>query len=425
MGGAVRDSLMGRDPHDWDVATNAPPTAVCKLFPHVVETGMKHGTVTVVCDSLNVEVTTFRLDGEYEDGRRPNSVSFGCTLFEDLSRRDFTMNAVAYDPIDNVFEDPFGGMKDIENKLIKCVGNPYTRFREDGLRLVRALRFMATLEFNVDLHTLWAISQMYMPLDNVSVERVKDELFKVMTAPKPSRMFNATCATNVLEKFIPEHKAMINCTQNRWHAYDVWTHTMKCVNACPPDPILRFAALFHDVAKPIVKGKHHAHGDATFYDHENVGADMADTILRRLKFSNTDREKIVHLVREHFVRYDSSWSSATIRRWVRRVGVDNVKDILTLARADNAAKGPVPREFVLDNGSIDELEQRIADLNVTEKMPVSTKVLAIDGTDVMRELNIPQGKRVGEVLRALLELVTDDPELNMRENLLKMCKDVS
>lgn len=426
VGGAVRDSLLVREAHDFDVATNALPDRVVRLFSHVIETGMQHGTVTVMLEGEGFEVTTFRGEGTYSDGRHPDSVQFLNSITEDLARRDFTMNAVAYDPLTDTFCDPFGGVVDIQEKVIRAVGVPKDRFQEDGLRVMRAIRFMSTLGFRIDYDTLDGImhSDSLVSLGKVSVERIHDELFKIMASTCPSRAMDAMGDTGVLGVILPEMLPMIGCTQNRYHSYDVWTHTMVTLDHCPANnPILRFGALFHDVAKPEVKGVHPIHGGATFYDHEHVGAKKTNEILTRLKFSTEDRERIVHLVRHHFIRYERGWAAPALRRWVRKVGLENVPTLCILARADIAGKGPIAT-VGMEASIIAELESRVAKMKLTEVIPTSTKVLAIDGNDVMTHLGLTPGPAVGKVLAALLELVTDDPECNTRESLLELASEV-
>jgi tRNA nucleotidyltransferase (CCA-adding enzyme) len=425
VGGAVRDRLMGREAHDWDICSSARPEQAINLFSHVIPTGLKHGTITILLDGESFEVTTFRGEGAYSDGRHPDSVQFLNSITEDLARRDFTMNAIAYDPLNDVICDPFSGVADIRSMVIRTVGYPEDRFQEDGLRIMRAIRFRSTLGFDIDPGTLSGINKDSLAsLAKVSVERVHDELFKIMNSITPSRSMNVMVGTGVLEVIIPEMVPMVGCTQNRYHSYDVWTHTMVTLDHCPVgNPILRFGALFHDVSKPEVKGVHPVHGDATFYDHEHVGAKKTDEILTRLKFSTEDRERIVHLVRHHFIRYEHGWSAPVLRRWVRKVGLENVPTLCILARADIAGKGPIPT-VGLEASVIDELESRVVNMKLTEVIPTSTKALVINGNDVMAHLGLSPGPTVGKVLAALLELVTDDPECNTRERLLELANEV-
>ena len=424
VGGSVRDSILGKEAHDFDLTTNARPERISGLFSHVIETGIQHGTVTVMLDGESYEVTTFRGEGTYSDGRHPDSVEFLNSIEEDLARRDFTMNAIAYDPLTDSFCDPFNGLESIEARTIKAVGRAKDRFTEDGLRVMRALRFMSTLGFTIDAWTLHGINaDSLASLAKVSIERVHDELFKIMGSTRPSDAMDAMVHTGVLDVILPEMRPMVGCTQNRYHAFDVWNHTMVTLEGCPAgNPILRFGALFHDVSKPETKGVHPVHGDATFYDHENVGAIRTDEILTRMKFSTEDREKIVHLVKNHFIRYEIGWSAPALRRWVRRVGLENVPTLCTLARADIAGKGNARVE--LEPATINDLEARVANMRLTEVIPTSTKVLVINGHDVMTHLGLSPGPAIGKVLASLLESVTDDPEFNTREKLLELAREV-
>lgn len=417
VGGAIRDSIMGREVHDWDIATNARPEQVTNLFARVIPTGIAHGTVTVLLNGVGYEVTTFRGDGEYTDGRRPDGVVFLDTIEEDLARRDFTMNAIAYDPVNEVFCDPFGGREDIKNRVIRAVGDPLKRFSEDGLRVLRACRFAATLGFELDETTENAIRPSLDSYKKVACERIKDEWMKAMGADKPSKAFEAMRRTGILDVTVPEMVPMFDCTQNRYHAYDVWTHTLAVVDACPKDdPILRMAALLHDVSKPATKGIHPKTGDATFYNHEDVGADVAYEIMSRLRFSNEDRDRVKHLVKHHLIKYQPDWANSAIRRWVRKVGPEHVASLCALARADIVGKGPAM--VALDIDVMYDLERRVAELS--KHVPVATKSndLAINGKDVMAAFNLNPGPQVGKILKALLEDVTDNPELNEREALL-------
>jgi tRNA nucleotidyltransferase (CCA-adding enzyme) len=343
-------------------------------------------------------------------------VRFVQTIEEDLARRDFTVNAIAFDPVTGDLVDPFGGQDDIEHKVIRCVGEPMARFSEDGLRLLRAARFAATLGFTIDGATMVAMCDSAHMLDKIAAERTQAELSKAIMAEVPSTAFEILTATALLERVIPEFVPMYGCGQNRYHGYDVWRHTLAVVDASPPDLVVRLAALFHDVDKPTCKGTHPKHGDVTFYNHEEVGAETTDAIMRRLKFSTEIRERVVHLVRHHLVMYERGWSAASIRRWVRKIGRDNVGQLMALARADIAGKGPA--QVPLDSTLLDHLAERLTTLQVNEPIVQNTSELAISGRDVMQEWGIGPGPQIGAALRELLELVTDRPELNEREALL-------
>lgn len=417
VGGAVRDSIMGRAPHDWGIATNARPDAVVGLFDRVIETGIKHGTVSVILGGEPFEVTTFRGDGAYSDGRRPDSVTFLDTIEQDLARRDFTMNAIAFDPLSGVYCDPYGGRDDIAAGLIRAVGEPEARFREDGLRMLRAARFSTTLDFAIDVATERAIGSTLGQLEGLAKERIHDEWLKAIMSRTPSRFFETLRQTGMLSCICAELVPLIGCEQNRWHQYDVWMHSMVVLDNTPQDPVLRLAGIFHDVSKPATKGVNEKTGDVTFYDHENVGAGVADGILERMRFSTEHRQKAVHLIRHHLIPYQPGWAASAIRRWVRRVGSENVAPLLQLGRADILGKGQAAIEMRTD--AIDELERRIAEMEIRAPIATNTSALAISGADVMTSLGIPPGKRVGDVLRALLEMVTDEPELNTRDALLQ------
>jgi tRNA nucleotidyltransferase (CCA-adding enzyme) len=419
VGGAVRDSWMGRDVHDWDIATDALPEQTARIFPNTVAIGGHTGTVAVKLDGETYEVTPFRSEGAYSDGRHPDEVRFVASIEEDLGRRDFTVNAIAYDPIANRWCDPFDGRVDIENRWLRCVGNAVDRFEEDALRILRAARFSATLGFDVTGPTREAMSFSAGRVStSVTPERIHAEFQRMMTAPIPSVAVRLMRTTSVFERIVPEFVPAFDCAQNRYHAFDVWGHTMRVLDAVPAsDPVLRFAGLFHDIAKPATKGVHPETGDATFYNHEEVGAEMTDGILQRLKFSNEDRERIVHHVRHHLIPYEPGWTAAAVRRWVRRVGLANVPSICSLGRADLAGKGTALGE---GRGSVlDELEQRVATIQIQAPIVTNTTALAVNGADVMAALGIGPGPRVGQVLRELLELVTDQPELNNREALME------
>ena len=415
VGGAVRDSLLGWPPHDWDVATDAHPVTVQGLFSRVLLTGEQHGTVTVLLDDEPFEVTTFRRDGKYSDGRRPDDVRFADTIEEDLARRDFTINALAYNPIDGRLLDLFGGVDDLKQGVLRAVGNARERFAEDGLRVLRAARFCATQELSMAPETFAAMTGALDVFAKVAAERVHAEWMKILKdARNPSRAFRVMLASGLLGVTAPEMLPMYACHQNRYHAYDVWEHTLHVLDACPmADPVLRLAALFHDVSKPETRAFSEKTGDVTFYDHENVGAVKSDEILRRMCFSNEQRERAVHLVRHHLVRYDANWSNATVRRWVRRVGAEHVSALCELARADVVGKGPA--KAAMDLELTNELARRVSSMP-----PIVTHetALAITGNDVMRELGIEPGPEVGRALRRLLELVTEDPECNSRDRLL-------
>jgi len=419
VGGGVRDMLLGRTPADFDVATDAVPEAVIDLFGNTfaVPTGLKHGTVTVLTGTAPprpVEVTTFRGEGEYLDGRRPSSVTYVKSLAEDLSRRDFTMNAVAYDPLADTITDPFDGRGDLSRGLIRAVGDPIARFREDGLRPMRAVRQAAQLAFEIDPPTRDAIAPTLDVFRKVSAERIRDELLKLLGAPQPSRGLVLMRDTGLLGEVMPELLEGVGCTQNRFHKHDVFDHTLHVVDETKGDPIRRLGALLHDVGKPRARQpREGAPGEYSFFQHEYVGADMADAICRRLKLANAERERVVGIVKNHMFFYAPDWTDGAVRRFVRRVGGHEALDDLFALRAGDVAG----RGFGEDpEREIGELRGRVA---AVASADAAMKVgdLNIKGGDVMRILGIPPSRLVGDVLEKLFERVLDDPTLNEKEKL--------
>jgi tRNA nucleotidyltransferase (CCA-adding enzyme) len=414
VGGCVRDTMMGRTASDWDVATDARPEELLRIFPRAIPTGIEHGTVTVVRDGHHYEVTTLRGDGTYSDGRRPDSVAFVDDITDDLARRDFTVNAVAVDPLDGKVIDPFDGRGDIARRVLRAVGEPERRFGEDGLRVLRAARFVSTLEFTLDPETEAAIRPTLDTFRKVASERVRDEWLKTMKAARPSLAFEVMRRTGILEVTCPELLEGVGMEQNRWHAYDVWKHGMACMDACPADPVLRVAALLHDVGKPRTRAWSDKTSDWTFYDHDRVGAEIAEPIAARLRFSNDERARIVALVRFHLFHYDG-WSDAAVRRWIRRVGPDRVEDLYRLNEADVRGKG---RDFDADLAALSALQAHVTRV-LAEGAALSTRDLKVNGHDLMKDLGMKPGRAIGEVLEALLEAVTADPGLNEKETLLE------
>jgi len=426
VGGGVRDMLLGRPPSDFDVATDAVPEAVMALFGRTfaIPTGLKHGTVTVLTDAQPrrpVEVTTFRGEGDYLDGRRPSTVSYVQSIEEDLSRRDFTMNAIAFEPVAGRITDPFDGQGDLGRRLIRAVGDPIMRFREDGLRPLRAVRQAAQLEFGIDPATSRAIPETLEVVRKVSVERIRDELFKMLGAARPSIGLELMRQTGLLEVVIPELLEGVDCVQNRFHKHDVFGHTLAVVDATPGDPVARLGALLHDVGKPRARQpREGAPGEFSFFKHEYVGADMAEEICRRLKLANADRDRVVAMVKNHMFFYMSDWSDGTVRRFVRRVGGnEGLADLFALREGDVRGRGfgEDPEE------EIGELRRRIAAVADADAALRVTD-LAIDGRDVMRILGVPPGREIGLILERLLERVLDDPSLNERAKLEALLPEV-
>lgn len=419
VGGCVRDLIVGRPASDWDVATDARPHELLSIFPQAIPTGIEHGTVTVVRHGHHYEVTTLRGEGKYSDGRHPDWVEFVDDITADLARRDFTVNAIAIDPLDGQVIDPFDGRGDLCRGLLRAVGDPKQRFAEDGLRVLRAARFVATLELALDPATEAAVSTTLDTYRKVAQERVRDEWIKTMAARTPSRAFEVMRRTGILGVTCPELVEGVGMEQNKWHAYDVWRHGLECMDACIADPILRIAALLHDVGKPRTRAWSDKTADYTFYDHDRVGAEIAEPIAARLRFSNDERARIVSLVRHHLFHYSDEWTDAAVRRWIRRVGPERVEDLYRLNEADVRAKG---RDFESDLAALAALKAHVARV-VAEGAALSTRDLKVNGHDLLSELGLAPGRVIGELLDVLLECVTEDPSVNERGALLARARE--
>ena len=422
VGGSVRDMLMGREPHDFDVATSATPERVMELFDRTIPTGIKYGTVTVLMGERPIEVTTFRTDQGGTDGRHPDSVLFGETIEGDLARRDFTMNAIAFNPLTGELVDPFGGAEDINGGVIRCVGNPDERFAEDGLRIMRAIRFSVTLDFYIEKGTYEAISRGIPTFKKVSVERLHDELLKMFQGVCPGTGIEDMRRTGLLHEVLPEVEALVGVQQNRFHKHDVYRHTLETLDAAPQH--LRLAALLHDVGKLKAQAPSEGRpGEFSFHGHEDVGAEIAKDILQRLKFKGDDVDTTVHLIAQHCIYMGfEKLSDSGVRRLIKRVGTDHLTDSLALREADVMGQGRMSREEVLS-----ESQTIKARLDEILSRPLVEKLsdLAIDGTKVMEVLGIPQGRRVGFALRALEQAVLDNPDLNTEEGLTKLLTTLS
>jgi tRNA nucleotidyltransferase (CCA-adding enzyme) len=420
VGGCVRDSLLGKPIADWDVATDALPADLMRLFPRAIPTGLQHGTVTVVQRGQHYEVTTLRGETTYSDGRRPDAVHFVDDIVRDLARRDFTINAIAVDPFTGELVDPFDGRRDLAQKTIRAVGRALERFSEDGLRVLRAARFSATLEFDLHPDTFAAIAPTLDTFRKVSAERVRDEWVKAMKAKQPSRAFEVMRTSGILGVTCPELLEGVGMEQNKWHSLDVWSHAMTCMDACAGDPVLRIAALLHDVGKPRSRALSDKTQDWTFYDHDKIGAERARPIATRLKFSNDERDRIVALVQNHLFHYDA-WSDQAVRRWIKRVGPDRVEDLYLLNEADLRGKGAIFKDA--DLAPLAALKAHVERV-LAEGAALTTRDLAIDGGVLMKELGLAPGRLIGQLLEALLEAVLADPAENEREALLRRAREI-
>lgn len=432
VGGAVRDMLMGKEPHDWDVTTDATPEQVMSIFRKVIPTGIAHGTVTVHFMKNEIEVTTFRTESDYSDGRHPDKVEYTGNIEEDLSRRDFTINAIASYLGDGTITDPFHGRDDIKRKVIRTVGNPLERFSEDGLRPVRAVRFSAQLGFEIERETLKAISEpeILKKTSGISLERFRDELLKLMKAEKPSAGLKLMKESGILDIFIPEFKKCRGCIQGDfrgYHQFDVLDHLFYACDGAPASKQnVRLAALFHDIGKPDVKRVIPTpQGDQfTFYNHEAKSQQITKEILFRLKFSNAEIANICHLVVNHMFHYTQDWTDAAVRRFLAKIQAENLEDLYDLRLADiyGMNNAPVRGQDSRTIALLNELKDRIS--KETEKNSVlSLKQLAVNGKDLMKN-GISAGKDLGFVLNQLLETVLEDPSQNEKEQLIKIALNI-
>lgn len=432
VGGAVRDMLMGKEPHDWDVTTDATPEQVMSIFRKVIPTGIAHGTVTVHFMKNEIEVTTFRTESDYSDGRHPDKVEYTGNIEEDLSRRDFTINAIASYLGDGTITDPFHGRDDIKRKVIRTVGNPLERFSEDGLRPVRAVRFSAQLGFEIERETLKAISEpeILKKTSGISLERFRDELLKLMKAEKPSAGLKLMEESGILDIFIPELKKCRGCIQGDfrgYHQFDVLDHLFYACDGAPASKQnVRLAALFHDIGKPDVKRVIPTpQGDQfTFYNHEAKSQQITKEILFRLKFSNAEISNICHLVVNHMFNYTQDWTDAAVRRFLAKIQAENLEDLYDLRLADiyGMNNAPVRGQDSRTIALLNELKDRIS--KETEKNSVlSLKQLAVNGKDLMKN-GISAGKDLGFVLNQLLETVMEDPSQNEKEQLIKIALNI-
>lgn len=414
VGGSLRDALLGREPADWDLATDARPPRLLELFPGAVYEN-RFGTVAVRRESAVYEITTFRSEHEYADFRRPHRVEFGDELEPDLARRDFTVNAIAWGRGPGrpapVLEDPFGGLADLAGRRLRAVGDPAARFREDALRMVRAVRLAAALEFTVEPGTRAAIAGNAGLVRHLSGERIGAELSKLLAAPRPSIGLRLAMDTGLLAVISPELAAQRGVAQNKVPGEDLWDHTLRTVDAAAGDrPVVRLAALLHDIGKPATLE------DGRFHHHEVVGARQAESLLRRLRYPRAVAEEVVHLVRHHMFTVDPEFTDAAVRRFIRRIGRENLDALFELRRADDVGSG-----MPADDAELDAFRRRI-DEELAAEAALDRAALRIDGTDLIRELGLEPGPRLGRVIDALVEQVIVDPALNEPATLLMLAQ---
>ena len=413
VGGCVRDSILGRKPEDWDITTSAKPEQVKALFPRTIDTGIQHGTVTVMLDKEGFEVTTYRIDGKYEDSRHPKEVTFTPNLTEDLRRRDFTINAMAYNN-ETGLVDVFGGLEDIDNKMIRCVGNARERFGEDALRIMRAIRFSAQLGYSIEEETCEAIKELAPTLEAISAERIRVELEKLLVSPHPDYLRQAY-EMGITKVILPEFDRCMETAQNHpHHMYSVGEHVLHSLDQVEPDRILRLTMLFHDIGKPVTISTD-ADGINHFYEHHTVGEEMTRDILRRLRFDNDTINKVCKLVEYHDYGNSVVPDMRIVRRAVNRVGEEMFPLLFPVKRADVLAQSDYMRQEKLDN--VDQWEQIYQEV-VAQKQCVSLKDLAVTGKDLIAEGYKP-GPELGKMLNELLMIVLENPQCNTKEYLLQ------
>lgn len=415
VGGCVRDSILNRKPEDWDITTSAKPEQVKRIFRRTVDTGIEHGTVTVLIGKDGFEVTTYRVDGLYEDGRHPKEVTFTSRLEEDLKRRDFTINAMAYND-DERLVDAFGGMRDLNYHLIRCVGEPKERFSEDALRILRAVRFSAQLAFPIEPETAEAIKSLAPNLEKISAERIQAELVKLLVSDHPERIQDA-CELGITKVVLPEWDDMVGVKQNTpHHKYDVAAHTVHALQNVKNDKVLRLTMLFHDMGKPVMKTTDE-NGRDHFKGHAIASEQIAKTVMKRLKFDNDTIRKVTKLVAYHDYRMEPT--GANVRRAMHEIGVELFPYYLAVRLADTKAQSSYERRGKLENIiQIRELYRNA----LRNKECVTLKDLAVTGTDLIN-LGIAPGKELGTLLNELLDMVIEDPAWNQKGKLCDYVKE--
>lgn len=420
VGGCVRDLILERESSDWDIATDLKPLVVQKIFPESFYEN-KFGTVGVKNEEEIIEITTFRKEQGYKDFRHPDKIFFSKKITEDLKRRDFTINALAIEFIEkNKFEllDPFNGQEDLEKKTIKTVGSPEQRFKEDALRLMRAIRLSSQLEFKIDTETLFAIKKYAFLLEKISPERIRDELIKIINTKKPDYGIDLLQKTGLLKIILPEMEKGVGVKQNLHHIHTVYKHSLLSLKYCPSKKLtVRLAALLHDVAKPQTKRGEGA--NSTFYNHDFIGAKIAGRALDRLRFPKKIREKIILLIKNHMFYYEvDTVTPASIRRLIKKVGLENIKDLIDLRIADRLGSGcPKAKPYKLRH--LEYLIEKVS------KDPISVKKLKINGDDLFKKAKIEKGPKMGAILEVLLSEVLENPQNNNAPYLIKKAQELN
>ena len=414
VGGAIRNMIAGFEVTDYDFATDARPEEVMKLFKRVIPTGIKHGTVTVLFRHQKFEVTTYRTEGTYSDGRRPDTIEYLPSIEEDLGRRDFSINSLALDLYTGELLDLHGGREDIQKGFIRAIGDPDARFEEDPLRIMRACRFAAQLDFSIEPRTFEAATRLSGRIRSVSAERIRDEFEKILLSEIPSKGIISMDATGILAIIIPEMSEGKGLEQKGFHDFDVFTHSLYACDSAPKDLTVRLAALFHDIGKPR-SVSYDEEGIPSFHRHEQLSADMTREILDRLKFPRSVERSVIHLIEQHMFHYQDQWSDSAVRRFISRVGRESIGKLFQLRMAD--AEGM--SESRVHPYKLEELKRRV-DKVITEDNAFTVKDLAVDGNDLARDAGVPKGPEMGVVLDFLLESVLDDPGLNTREQLIEI-----
>ncbi len=419
VGGAVRNIIMDIPVNDWDITTSALPDEILELFGdyRTIETGIKHGTVTVIIDGIPLEITTFRIEKGYSDNRHPDKVDFTDRVEDDLSRRDFTVNAVAYSP-QKGFVDPFGGCEDIKEKIIRCVGTPDTRFGEDALRILRALRFASVLGFEIDTETAESVHKNKHLLKNISVERIFVELSKLLCGKKAGDILREY--KDVIFFILPELEPMNNCIQNHErHIYDVWNHTVRTIESIPPEPELRFAMLFHDSGKPYCKTTDE-NGTDHFYSHSKISKKIASDTLSRLKTSNKFMDAVGNLVEYHSFTPDKI-SKKTFKKYIANLGIETFEKLFLIREADILAQNP---KFHAENLEQNEIGKKVLEEIKSDESCFKISDLAVNGKK-LADIGIPPSPAMGKIMKTLLDEVMDEKLPNDESALTERAKQLA